>query len=44
MVITKEDKPDLIVLDVLMPKQSGIRLYHNLYYAYLVPTSIFGVI
>jgi len=26
----KEEKPDLVVLDVLMPKQSGIRLYREL--------------
>lgn len=26
----KEDKPDLVILDVLMPKQSGIRMYHEL--------------
>jgi len=25
-----EDEPDLIILDILMPKQSGIRLYHRL--------------
>ena len=28
--IVKKDKPDLVILDVLMPKQSGIRLYHEL--------------
>ena len=26
----KQDKPDLVILDVLMPKQSGIRLYREL--------------
>ncbi|MGB5750939.1 MAG: response regulator [Desulfobacterales bacterium] len=26
----KENKPDLIILDVLMPRQSGIRLYREL--------------
>ncbi|MCG6893407.1 MAG: response regulator, partial [Desulfobacteraceae bacterium] len=26
----KEEKPDLVLLDVLMPKQSGIRLYREL--------------
>ena len=26
----REDKPDLIILDILMPKQSGIRMYHEL--------------
>jgi CheY-like chemotaxis protein len=25
----REDKPDLIILDVLMPKQSGIRMYRE---------------
>ncbi len=28
--IIKKDRPDLVVLDVLMPKQSGIRLYREL--------------
>ncbi|PID40966.1 MAG: hypothetical protein CR984_00495 [Proteobacteria bacterium] len=28
--LVKKDPPDLVVLDVLMPKQSGIRLYHEL--------------
>ena len=28
--IVKKDRPDLVILDVLMPKQSGIRLYHEL--------------
>ncbi len=26
----KEEKPDLVVLDVLMPRQSGVRLYREL--------------
>lgn len=26
----REDKPDLIILDMLMPKESGIRMYHEL--------------
>ncbi len=26
----KEQKPDLIILDILMPRQSGIRLYREL--------------
>jgi two-component system phosphate regulon response regulator PhoB len=26
----KADKPDLVILDVLMPRQSGIRLYREL--------------
>ena len=26
----REDKPDLIIMDVLMPKQSGIRMYREL--------------
>ena len=26
----REEKPDLIILDVLMPKQSGIRMYREL--------------
>jgi two-component system, OmpR family, phosphate regulon response regulator PhoB len=26
----REDKPDLIILDVVMPKQSGIRMYREL--------------
>ena len=25
-----EEKPDLIILDILMPKESGIRMYHEL--------------
>ena len=28
--IIKENKPDLIILDILMPRQSGIRLYREL--------------
>jgi len=28
--IVKNDRPDLVILDVLMPKQSGIRLYREL--------------
>lgn len=28
--IIKKDPPDLVLLDVLMPKQSGIRLYREL--------------
>ena len=28
--IVKKDRPDLVILDVLMPKQSGIRLYREL--------------
>ena len=30
MNIIKEDKPDLIILDILMPKQSGVRMYREL--------------
>ena len=26
----REDKPDLIILDMLMPRESGIRMYHEL--------------
>lgn len=26
----KNEKPDLVVLDVMMPKQSGVRLFRNL--------------
>ncbi len=26
----KEEKPDLVILDILMPKQSGIKLYREL--------------
>jgi two-component system phosphate regulon response regulator PhoB len=26
----REDRPDLVILDVLMPKQSGIRMYREL--------------
>ncbi len=28
--IAKKEKPDLVLLDVLMPKQSGIRFYREL--------------
>ena len=28
--LIKDQKPDLVILDVLMPKQSGIRLYREL--------------
>lgn len=28
--LIKAEKPDLVILDVLMPKQSGIRLYREL--------------
>lgn len=28
--IVKKDRPDLVILDVLMPKQSGIRFYREL--------------
>ncbi len=28
--LVKKDRPDLVILDVLMPKQSGIRLYREL--------------
>jgi twitching motility two-component system response regulator PilH len=28
--LMKEERPDLVILDVLMPKQSGIRLYREL--------------
>ena len=30
LAMIKEKKPDLVILDVLMPKQSGIRLYREL--------------
>lgn len=30
MTKTIEEKPDLIILDVLMPKQSGIKMYREL--------------
>jgi len=26
----EEEKPDLIILDILMPKESGIKMYHEL--------------
>jgi CheY-like chemotaxis protein len=28
--LVKKERPDLVILDVLMPKQSGIRLYREL--------------
>ena len=28
--MAKKEKPDLVILDVLMPKQSGVRLYREL--------------
>lgn len=30
MDIIRQQKPDLIIMDILMPKQSGIRLYREL--------------
>jgi two-component system, OmpR family, phosphate regulon response regulator PhoB len=30
MSAVRENKPDLIILDMLMPKESGIRMYHEL--------------
>ena len=30
MKIIKKEKPDLLILDILMPRESGIRLYRNL--------------
>jgi len=30
MNLVKQEKPDLIILDVLMPRESGIRLYREL--------------
>ena len=30
MHAVRENKPDLIILDMLMPKESGIRMYHEL--------------
>lgn len=30
MELIKKNKPDLVVMDVLMPKQSGIKLYREL--------------
>jgi len=30
MEMVKKEKPDLVVLDILMPKQSGIKMYHEL--------------
>ncbi|MCP4216560.1 MAG: response regulator, partial [bacterium] len=28
--IAKKEKPDLLLLDILMPRKSGIRLYRNI--------------
>jgi two-component system phosphate regulon response regulator PhoB len=28
--LAREEKPDLVILDVLMPKQSGIRMYREM--------------
>jgi two-component system phosphate regulon response regulator PhoB len=28
--MVKEEKPDLIILDILMPRESGIKMYHEL--------------
>jgi len=30
MELIKKEKPDLLILDILMPRESGIRLYRNL--------------
>ncbi len=30
LAIIKEERPDLVLLDILMPRQSGIRLYREL--------------
>ena len=30
LAIARDESPDLIILDVLMPKQSGIRMYREL--------------
>ena len=30
LTIIKKEKPDLVLLDILMPRQSGIRLYREL--------------
>jgi len=30
LALIKRDRPDLVILDVLMPRQSGIRLYREL--------------
>jgi DNA-binding response OmpR family regulator len=30
LALAREEKPDLVILDVLMPKQSGIRMYREL--------------
>lgn len=32
MALVREEKPALIILDVLMPKQSGIRMYREMKY------------
>ena len=30
MRTVREDRPDLIILDIVMPKESGVRMYHEL--------------
>jgi len=30
LTLVEEEKPDLIILDILMPKQSGIKLYREM--------------
>ncbi len=30
MEIVRQNKPDLVIMDILMPKQSGIRMYREL--------------
>ena len=30
LTMIKDEKPDLVILDILMPRQSGIRLYREL--------------
>ena len=30
MKLIRKNKPDLVVMDILMPKQSGIKMYHEL--------------
>jgi len=30
MELIRENKPDLVIMDILMPKQSGIRMYREL--------------